>query len=166
MPEYADIYVLGRERSPDLITRFLDRFLPSRSESADEYEVPQYSGAPLWVFRTADELIRHCCQHSMEVHGIYWRSNARDEHAEVYFLEDGGLVFGISTPAEDHARVDAVSSELGRFFETEEIFVTYEDLPPDSVDGFRRFLASLPEIVDQAAAEAARRTRAHRPIRG
>lgn len=165
MPEYADIYVLGRERSPDLITRFLDRFLPSRSEAADEYEVPVYSEAPQIVFKTADELISHCCQHSMEAYSIYWRSHAGDEHAEVYFLEDGGVIFGVSTPAENHMRVDAVSSELGRFFETDEIFVTYEDLPPDSVEAFKGFLASLPRILDLAAAEAVRRTRAHRPIR-
>lgn len=164
MPEYADIYVLGRERSPDLITRFLDHFFPARSEAADEYEVPQFSEAPQMVFKTADELINHCCQHSKEAYSIYWRSNAGDEHAEVYFLEDGGLIFGVSTPAENHTRVDEVSSELGRFFETDEIFVTYEDLPPDSVDGFKAFLASLPAIVDLAGAEAARRTRAHRPI--
>ncbi|WP_038164825.1 hypothetical protein [Verrucomicrobium sp. BvORR106] len=164
MPEYADIYVLGRERSPDLIIRFLDHFLPARGEAADEYAVPQYADTPQIVFKTADELINHCCQHSKEAYSIYWRSKPGDEHAEVYFLEDGGVIFGVSTPAENQMRVDAVSSELGRFFETDEIFVTYEDLPPDSVDGFKAFLASLPAIVDLAAAEAARRTRAHRPI--
>ena len=35
MPEYADIYGLSRTRTPDEIRRFLDRFLPSRIESAD-----------------------------------------------------------------------------------------------------------------------------------
>lgn len=165
MPEYADIYVLGRERSPEVIARFLDRFLPSRCEVADDYEVPQFSETPQKVFKTADELIHHCCRHSKEGHRIYWRSNVRDEFAEVHFLEDGGLIFGVSTPAQSHSRVDAVSSELERFFETDEIFVTYEDLPPDNVEAFKTFLASLPRLVDVTTAEASRGARAHRPIK-
>ena len=166
MPEYADIYVLGGKRSPDAIIGFLDHFLPSRRESADEYEVPQYSDAPYTVFKTADELIAYCCQNPKEPHTIYWRSDAEDEHAEVFFLKDGGLIFGFSTPADDYSKVDAVSNELGRFFDTDEIIVTYEDLPPESTLDFHSFFANLPTIGDAASAEAARRTRAHRPIKG
>ena len=165
MPEYADIYVLGRKRCPDAIIGFLDHFLPSRRESADEYEVPQYSKAPHTVFNTADNLIAFCCQNPKEPHTSYWQSEAEDEHAEVFFLKDGGLIFGISTPADNHSKVDAVSNELVRFFDTDEVIVTYEDLPPASVHDFHSFFANLPRIDDAASAEAARRTRAHRPIK-
>ena len=165
MPEYADIYVLGRKRSLDAIIGFLDHFLPSRCESADDYEVPQYANLPRIVFKTADELIAYCCQNPKETHAIYWQSETRDEHAMVFFLKDGGLIFGISTPADNHSKVDAVADDLGRFFATDEVIVTYEDLPPGSVDDFRSFFAHLPGIEDAVSAEAARRTRAHRPIK-
>jgi hypothetical protein len=150
VPEYADIYALGRKRTPDAIARFLDRFLPSRSESADEYEVLQYSETPHTIFRVADELIDYCCQNPKEPHAVYWRSNIGDEHAEVFFLADGGLIFGVSTPADNPSKVDTISNELERFFGTDEVFVTYEDLPPDSVGAFRVFLARLPRLVDAA----------------
>lgn len=164
MPEYADIYVLGTKRSPDAIIAFLNHFLPARRESADEYEVPQYSKAPDTVLKTADELIAYCCQNPKEPHTIYWRSDAEDEHAEVFFLKDGGLIFGFSTPADNHSKVDAVSDDLGHFFGTNEVIVTYEDLPPESVADFHSFFARLPRIDDAESAEAARGTRAHRPI--
>jgi hypothetical protein len=165
VPEYADIYVLGGKRCTNAIIDFLDHFLPSRRESADEYEVPQYSKTPYIVFNTADELIAYCCQNPKEPHTIYWQNDAEDEHAVILFLKDGGLVFGISTPADNHSKVDAVSNELGSFFGTDEVIVTYEDLPPESVDDFHSFFANLPRIYDSASAEAARRTRAHRPIK-
>jgi hypothetical protein len=165
VPEYADIYVLGGKRSPEAIIGFLDHFLPSRRESADEYEVPQYSDAPDTVFKTAEELIAYCCQNPKEPHTIYWRSDAEDEHAEVFFLKDGGLIFGVSTPADNFSRVDEVCSKLGHFFDTEEIIVTYEDLPPESIDDFHSLFSHLPRIDDAVSAESARRTRAHRPVK-
>ena len=165
MPEYADIYVLRGNRCHDAIVSFLDHFLPSRRASADDYEVPQYSETPHTVFKTSDELIAYCCQNPKEPHTIYWESEVEYEHAEVFFLKDGGLIFGISTPADNPAKVDSVSNELGRFFDTDEVIVTYEDLPPESIDEFHSLFANLPRIDDAESAKAARQTRAHRPIR-
>jgi len=165
MPEYADIYVLGKKRSSDAIIAFLNHFLPSRRESADEYEVPQYSKAPHTMFNTANELITYCCQNPQETHAIYWQNITGEEHAGVFFLKDGGLIFGVSTPADNHSKVDAVSDDLGRFLDTGEVIVTYEDVPPESVNDFHSFFAHLPKIDDAASAEAARQTRAHRPIK-
>ncbi len=50
VPEYADIYALGNERKPEAVVAFLDRFLPDRIESADEYEVPQFSRDPQVIY--------------------------------------------------------------------------------------------------------------------
>lgn len=80
----------------------------------------------------------------------------------VFFLGDGGLIFGVSTPAEDHNQIDLIANDLGRFLNSEEVIVTYEDLPPESSEDFRSFFQSLPPKPD----ETARRSRAHRPIKG
>jgi hypothetical protein len=162
MPEYADIYGLAKERTEDAVMEFLDHFLPSRIESADEYEIPQYSRTPVTVFTQASELIRHCCAHRGEVHSIYWRSDIQEEHVMVFFLADGGLVVGVSTPADNHEKVDRIALDLVRFLDDEEIIVTYEDLPPASTESFRSLYDSLPPEPN----ESARRSRAHRPING
>lgn len=162
MPEYADIYALARQRTEQAITDFLDHFLPGRVESADEYEIPQYSGSPTTVFTNSEDLIRHSCDNPKEVHSVYWRSNHQSERAMVFFLGDGGLILGVSTPAEDHHRVDWIADELGNFPDAEEVIVTYEDLPPESTEEFRSFFQSLPSHPD----ETARHSRAHRPIKG
>jgi hypothetical protein len=162
MPEYADIYALASKRTEQAITDFLDHFLPGRIESADEYEIPQYSGSPITVYTHAEDLIRHCCGNPNEVHAIYWRSDQQSEYAMVFFLEDGGLIFGVSTPAEDRHRVDWIADELKRFLDAEGVIVTYEDLPPESTEEFVAFFQSLPSHPD----DTARRSRAHRPIKG
>lgn len=162
MPEYADIYALASNRTEQAITEFLDHFLPERVESADEYEIPQYSDAPTAVYTKASELIRHCCDNPNEAHTVYWRSENEPAHAMVFFLGDGGLIFGVSTPADDHNRINSVADDLGRFLNSEEVIVTYEDLPPESSEDFRSFLQSLPPKPD----ETARRSRAHRPSKG
>ena len=161
MPEYADIYGLSTTRTPGEIRRFLDHFLPSRIESADEYEVPQYSDSPRIVFQTADELIAHCCENSSEIHAVYWRSDSVPRYAEVFFLSDRNLIFGISTPSEDHSAVDAAARDLCSFLSSADVFVTYEDVPPDSATEFRSILAGLSDD----PSEAERQNRTHKPIR-
>ncbi|MBK1835706.1 hypothetical protein JIN78_16705 [Roseibacillus ishigakijimensis] len=94
-----------------------------------------------------------------EVHRIYWRSEIQSEHAMIFFLEDGGLIFGFSTPAEDDGRVAFIADELDRFNNTEAVFVTYEDLPPETSADFISFFQSLPT-------QAARHDRAHRLNKG
>jgi hypothetical protein len=160
MPEYADIYVVEKRRTPESVNAFLEHFLPSRRESADEYCVPQYSESPVEIFTAAEALIAFCCQNPREPHAIYWHSTITPEHAMAFFLEDGGLICGISTPADNPRRVDAVAAELGRFLGTQDVLVTYEDLPPASVESFTSFVGQLP----RASAKTARGMRAHRAI--
>ena len=160
MPEFADIYGLSVTRTSNEIYRFLEHFLPSAVESADEYEIPQYSDCPHTVLQTADELIAHCCENSNEVHALYWRSDSIQRHAEVFFLEDQNLIFGISTPSEDPSAVDAVARDLCSFLNSSDVFVTYEDVPPENTNEFRVVLENL----NDEPTEGERRSRAHKPI--
>jgi len=162
MPEYADIYAIGGDRTERAITQFLDCFLPSRVESADEYEIPQYSDSPTTMYTRASDLIRHCCTNQNEVHTIYWRSDERPEHAMVFFLADGGVILGVSTPADVSKRVDQIASTLERYIGSDNVFITYEDTPPESIREFCTLLKSLDSDPD----ENARGTRIHRRIKG
>ena len=161
MPEYADIYAIGGDRSERAITQFLDTFLPTRVESADEYEIPQYSDSPTIVYTKASDLILHCCTNRNEVHAIYWRSDEPPEHAMVFFLVDGGVILGVSTPAENSERVDQIASKLERHVGSDKAFITYEDTPPESIQEFCALLNSL----DSNPGELARKTRVHRRIK-
>ena len=162
MPEYADVYAIGGDRTEQAITQFLDCFLPSRVESADEYEIPQYSDSPAVVYTRAADLIHHCCANRNEVHTIYWRSDEELEHAMVFFLADGGVILGVSTPAENSKRVDQIANKLERYIGGDNVFITYEDTPPESTHEFFALLNSLDSNPD----EFARRTRVHRRIKG
>jgi len=161
MPEMADIYALANERTERTIRDFLAQFLPSPIEIASEYEIPQYSRTPHTVFSIASELIRYCCEKQCETHSIYWRSDSVPENGMAFFLSDGGLVLGVSTQADNFARVDFVAAELGRFLGTEEVIVMYEDLPPETIDEFHAFFQGL----TASPGEDARCCRAHRPIK-
>ena len=162
IPEYADIYALSKHRTVPAITQFLDSFLPSRIPSADEYEIPQFSDAPTVVYTNAAELIRHCCENRTVVHAIYWRSAARCEHAMVFFLADEGLILGISTPADDAPRVDLIADQLSRHVGSDDVYVTYEDTPPESIREFNTLLLDL----DPNPTESHRGTGVHGPIKG
>src|SRR4051812_28664240 len=98
----ADVYVLANVRSAALVRRFLEWFLPDRTPSASEYEVPEYANKPEHVFDRPDDLIRHCEAYPDLHHRICWSNShpgSVPSHAHVYFLADGGLILGLSTPA-------------------------------------------------------------------
>ena len=128
--------------------------------------MPQHARSPDRTFVRAEEVIAHCCAHSREPYAVYWR-DARDEvdeHAMVFFLGDGGVVFGFSTPAQDDRRVDAVARRLGDWFGTDRVMVTYEQLPPDSADAFEGVFAALPHGRGASSARATGERRAHRAV--
>ena len=70
MPEYSDIYIISEKRDRSVIENFLDRFLPQREESADEYEIPQYSDNPESIFTEASDLIEYCAKNRGMEHSI------------------------------------------------------------------------------------------------
>lgn len=81
----------------------------------------------------------------------------------VFFLADGGIVFGISIPVENSARVDQISRRLQAWFETDKVIITYEELPPESMDAFDALFQSLPEATGAAGAPELGAPRAHKP---
>ncbi len=99
MPSYSDIYVISEKRGRKDIEEFLNEFLPCRDETADEYEFPQYSDDPDIIYSKADDALAKCVTEQQLDYRIYWRAleNAKPEHAMVFFLEDGNVIYGLST---------------------------------------------------------------------
>jgi hypothetical protein len=50
-----DIYVLAPERTASTVDRFLAKYVPEREQTAIDYEMPEYSNAPVAVFGTPDQ---------------------------------------------------------------------------------------------------------------
>jgi hypothetical protein len=59
MPGYHDVYVLAKDRTAAVASRFLECFVPNREQSADNYLFPQYSDQPVVVIESASEAILH-----------------------------------------------------------------------------------------------------------
>ena len=76
---YADCYVLSNNRTAGFIYEFLDKFLPEREESADEYLVPMYSDNPERVYNKASELIEFLCKNPTCSNTIYWANSSLPE---------------------------------------------------------------------------------------
>ena len=164
MPEYADIYALYRRRNRASIDAFLKSFMPARDEVADEYWIPPYSPAPTMVIRSASELLDYCCEHPEQEHRVYWQSHegVRPEHGMVYFHSDGSMVLGLSTDSADQDFVDVLCRGLGSVDGVVASYITHEDLPPDTADGFVALVESLPVVdsgVDQTVIRSGRARR-------
>lgn len=128
---YADCYVLSETRTSAFIFSFLDRFLPNRQESADEYEVPQYSDTPKVLFKTAVELIDYLTINKHEVHTIYWSNvdKADVKGAMCFFTNTGQLIIGIycDTMYPDTTIEDKVLADLKSFCGNSNGYITYEE---------------------------------------
>jgi hypothetical protein len=130
---YADCYVLVDRRDRPFVRELLDRFIPDRSESADEYEVPQYSDKPTVVFKSADDLLDYLADHPKEEHAIYWRNEQTGDvrGAMCFPTNDGQMILGLYclTKHPDTSIEDNVFSELKKFCRSEIRYVTYEENP-------------------------------------
>ena len=131
MPEYSDIYVISEKRDSRTIDAFLDRFLAKREESADEYEYPQYADNPETVFRNVSEIIAKCIENKTAEYGIYWRAteNAEPEHAMVFFLSDGHVIYGLSTDASHQSYAKQLLSELKDLLGSQLGYIGHEASP-------------------------------------
>ncbi|WP_144407573.1 hypothetical protein [Gynuella sunshinyii] len=83
----------------ETIENFLNEFLALREESADEYEFPQYADNPEVIYKKADDVISKCISECNTEYSLYWRAlgNRKPEHAMVFFLQDGNVIYGLST---------------------------------------------------------------------
>lgn len=148
MPEYSDIYVISDKRDSKSIEAFLDHFLPHRTESADEYEVPQFSDSPKVLFKTAQELIEYCEENRDIEHSIYWRAtkSSKPEHGMVFYLNDGFVIYGVSTDASDQEYAAYLLNKLKKFLNATHGYIGHEASP--DVDSYSEFLEQ--EMVHQS----------------
>ena len=140
MPEYSDIYIITEKRDKATVEDFLQHFLPQREESADEYEVPQYSEKSEIIFKKAPELVEFCEVNKNIEHSIYWRAlgGAKPEHGMVFYLADGNTIFGLSTDAENQQYAKSLPDEMKTFFKVSHGYIGHE-APPD-VNNYAEFL--------------------------
>jgi|688.fasta_scaffold308211_3 hypothetical protein len=137
---YADCYVLVAERNRPFVRDFLDRFLPVRSESADEYEVPQYSDKPTVVFKSADELLDYVADNPKEEYAIYWRNEAEGDirGAMCFPTNDGRFIIGLYcvTKCPDTSIEDRVFGDLKIHCSVDTGYIAYEEDPPRNSELF------------------------------
>ncbi|VUD46198.1 hypothetical protein TDB9533_00775 [Thalassocella blandensis] len=93
--------MISKKRDKETLFKFLERFIPIREESSDEYLIPQYSEHPKHVFTEADKVIDWCVANAHAEYCIYWRnaSGGKPEHANVFYLKDGYVIYGLATDA-------------------------------------------------------------------
>ena len=134
MGGFFDIYVLSRDRSWASAMSFLDRFLPNRKETADDYNVPNNSDRPRACFDDIDGLFTYLEQHPNEPHAIYWTSEAQGDPrcAMVFPTADGQMVYGLSVEGNEHRFL----ADLMTFLNSAEGYIDFEAPPPDNASAF------------------------------
>jgi hypothetical protein len=139
----ADLYVLAPIRSAELVTRFLEHFLPKRKPAADDYPVPEYSDSPELVLKTAEEVSRYCELHPNAAQCVYWNHpDSSDEPSSAYcfFLADGGLILGLSVSENSLIR-DCLLDRMLTFLGSRIGYATVEEAPPDTTQAFQEIAA-------------------------
>jgi hypothetical protein len=133
-----DIYVLAPERTKTAVQRFLAKFLPYRKQTATEFEVPEFSNSPAIVFMTTEEVIDYCCVHPNASQRIYWLNSGKldPQSAHLYFLLDGGMVFGLSVAEGNEYVWNQWLIELRSFTGAAYGYWTGECPPEDTLDEF------------------------------
>lgn len=136
----ADCYVITDQRIQVFINSFLDKFIPHREETADEYEIPQYSDKPTIIYKKAEDLIDYMVSNKNEPHTIYWRNLQRSnlKGAMCFFTNDGKLILGLSckTLDSDKSIERKYLEELREFCSTNDGYIAYEDPAPDNTAEF------------------------------
>lgn len=150
MPEYLDIYVISADRTAESARRFLDELLPERQESADEYEIPQYSTNGDAVLGSDTEVVEYCCAHSEVDYRIYWRSlkNFKPGHAMAFYLRDGSVIYGLSTDAGEPELAKSLLRKLKTSLNSEHGYIAWESSP--DMGSYEEFLT---EVEKHAAVE-------------
>jgi hypothetical protein len=131
VPEYSDIYVISNKRDALSVESFLECFLPQREESAEEYEVPQYSNTPTVTFTSAFELMAFCAKKQSESYVVYWRAlnEMKPEHGMVFYLRDGNVIYGLSTDAAEQNYARKLLQELKAFLGSSLGYIAHEASP-------------------------------------
>lgn len=131
MPEYSDIYVISNKRNREALFSFLDEFVPEREESCDEYLIPEFSENPIHIYQKADKVIDWCVSNKNEPYSVYWRSKSetKPEHAMVFYLKDGYVIYGLSTDAAFEEYAIELLNKLKIFIGSEVGYIAHEASP-------------------------------------
>jgi hypothetical protein len=141
MPSYSDIYVISEKRDRKTVEDFLDKFLPDRDEAADEYEFPQYADKPEEILSTAEEAMTKAIKNRELDYRIYWRAlnEAKPEHAMIFFLADGYVIYGLSTDDAYPKYASELLSEMKLFLGSNLGYIGHEASPDaENLEQFKR----------------------------
>ena len=143
MTGLSDIYVISAKRDTETIFSFLNHFLPEREETADDYCIPQYSDNPKQVFTKDFEIISFCVSNKQIEQSIYWRAinNKIPEHAHIFFLNDGNIIFGLSTDSSNHEHANNLLKEVKLFLDERYGYITFETAP--NACNYDEFMAQI-----------------------
>ncbi len=136
MSGFADIYVIKKTRSKNLGVEFLERFLPHREESSDEYFYPQYADKKEIEFQNVELLMDFLENTPNAEYAVYWRnldSNNINRHGMLFYTRDSYMIFGISRSPKDFSDTkveEKCLTEMKNFLKTDEGYFTYE-FPPE-----------------------------------
>ena len=139
MPEYSDIYVISSKRDAKTINAFLNEFVPENKQSADDFNIPQFSENPTKTFTNVQQLLTFLDDKPNIEYSIYWSStnNSKPEHAMLFYLKDGNVIYGLSTDASDSEFANELLNKLKIFLKSELGYIAWEACPNvDDLDGF------------------------------
>lgn len=144
MGELADIYVAVKTRSKEVGDNFLNHFLPNRTESADEYEFPQYSKETEREFETVAALMTYLEDYEQAEYNLYWRNldeSNPNKHGMLFYTKDKAIIFGISRDAEINGNLNTRNEDeclqlMKEYFKTNIGYITYEDTPTETYKVF------------------------------
>lgn len=134
---WADIYVLGNDRSVLLVNSFLNKFLPNRELTVTQWDFPEYSDNPELTINSEKEFLEYCEKHKDVTHRSYWINSVESQNpcsAHIFYLSDGKVVLGLST--NDEHQEQGLLIELKSFVNSEIGYITYECPPEECVEDF------------------------------
>lgn len=131
-----ELLALGKERSKAFVLSFLDRFLPARKSSADDYHFPEFQDPPHIVYDDDCDALDYLERNSSETYALYW--NNLDVEGDIgqacaYFLEDGHVLMSICVW---ESLVDRYVPELRAFVASPYLCLGDESRPGDTLSEF------------------------------
>lgn len=127
----VEVYMLCRAREKGAAVAFLDKFLPRRHSSADEFLFPELSDSTQEVYRSPEEVMERLELESNQSYALYWDSDEAGarRQAMLFFTSDGEMIAGLVVPAvaASKALVELAEVVGGQFG-----FLTTENPPPET----------------------------------
>lgn len=144
MAQYADCYLLVNSRSVKDGMKFLDKFLPNRSESSVDFPIPLYADKPQRVFKNAVDLMLFLEMELNEDYMIYWKNTEIKniiKHGMIFYTDDGKMIIGFSVEAHDPDDESVVQAfnEVKNYLNLEIGCITIEEEPPTNSIEFKSF---------------------------